>query len=276
MRETSLVTHHASRIRGCQPPEFLKNLKSLPSPISNLQSLVNTSALPDKNLLEEQAAWLAPARGRLLRRVGVARRRRILDLGAGYGAVTGELLRRGGGWVAALDREFTAVSHTPALNVNGDAAHLPFAANTFDLVFGQCVLLWVGDGATAVAEIQRVLEPGGVLIALEPDYAGMIEQPPDIATRDLWLAALARAGAEPEIGRKLPGILAAQGFTVRVDLLEEVKRPSSTRFDFLRQLPLTPAEQTQLARAENAARQLSDDWAQIAHLPFFLISASKP
>ena len=26
MRETSLVTHHASRIRGCQPPEFLKNL----------------------------------------------------------------------------------------------------------------------------------------------------------------------------------------------------------------------------------------------------------
>ncbi len=25
MRETSLVTHHASRIRGCQLPEFLKN-----------------------------------------------------------------------------------------------------------------------------------------------------------------------------------------------------------------------------------------------------------
>ena len=31
MRETSLVTHHASRIRGCQPPEFLKNQYSLVS-----------------------------------------------------------------------------------------------------------------------------------------------------------------------------------------------------------------------------------------------------
>ncbi|MCZ7670353.1 MAG: hypothetical protein M5U34_25945 [Chloroflexi bacterium] len=30
--------------------------------------------------------------------MGVARRRRILDLGAGYGAVTGELVRRGVDW----------------------------------------------------------------------------------------------------------------------------------------------------------------------------------
>ena len=29
MRETALVTHHASRIRGYQPPEFLKNLSYL-------------------------------------------------------------------------------------------------------------------------------------------------------------------------------------------------------------------------------------------------------
>ncbi len=237
---------------------------------------MNKPSLPAPTLLAEQAAWLAPARGRLLRRVGVARRRRILDLGAGYGAVTGELLRRGGGWVAALDREFTAVSHTPALNVNGDARCLPFRSETFDLVFCQCVLLWVGDVATAVAEIRRVLEAGGVFIALEPDYAAMIEQPPDIATRDLWLAALARAGAEPEIGRKLPGILTAQGLTVRVDLLEEVERPSPTRFDFLRTLPLTPTEQTTLNQAETAARRLPEPWAQIAHLPFFLITAERP
>lgn len=237
---------------------------------------MNTSALPPKNLLEAQAAWLAPARGRLLRRVGVARRRRILDLGAGYGAVTGELRRRGGGWVTALDREFTAVAETSAHNVNGDARCLPFKNATFDLVFCQCVLLWVGDVATAVAEVRRVLEPGGVFIALEPDYAAMIEQPPDIATRDLWLAALARAGAEPKIGRKLPGLLAAQGFDVRVDLLEEVERPSPTRFDFLRTLPLTSPEQAALNQAETAAHRLPEPWVQIAHLPFFLITAERP
>ena len=61
-----------------------------------------TPALPSKTLLEAQAEWLAPARARLLRRVGIARRRRILDLGAGYGAVTGELVRRGGGFVGGV------------------------------------------------------------------------------------------------------------------------------------------------------------------------------
>ncbi len=237
---------------------------------------MNSPSLPAPTLLTEQAAWLAAARGRLLRRVGVARRRRILDLGAGYGAVTGELVRRGGGWVTALDRELTAVSQTPALNVNGDARQLPFKNAAFDLVFCQCVLLWVGDVATAVAEIRRVLEPGGVLIALEPDYAGLIEQPPEIATRDLWLAALARAGAEPEIGRRLPGILAAHGFDVRVDLLETTARPSLTRLEFLQTLPLTADEQARLARAEAAAQALTGDWAQIAHLPFFLVTAERP
>ena len=237
---------------------------------------MNGPFLPAQTLLEAQADWLAPARGRLLRRVAVARRRRILDLGAGYGAVTGELVRRGGGMVAALDREFTAVTHTPGQNINGNARHLPFKSGAFDLVFCQCVLLWVGDVATAVAEIHRVLEPGGVLIALEPDYAGMIEYPPDIATRDLWLAALARVGAEPEIGRKLPSLLAAQGFGVTVDLLERMERPSPTRFAFLHTLPLTPAEQTALNQAETAAQLLPAHWAQIAHLPFCLITAERP
>jgi SAM-dependent methyltransferase len=233
-------------------------------------------ALPNKPLLEAQADWLAPARSKLLRRVSVARRRRILDLGAGYGAVAGELLRRGGGPVFALDLEATAVSHTPAHNICGNALSLPFAAGAFDLVFCQCALLWVGAVETAVAEIHRVLQPGGVLIALEPDYAAMIEEPPEVATRDLWLAVLARAGAEPRIGRRLPRLLAALGFRVTVDLFERLERPSPTRFAFLRDLPLTPDEQVALRQAETAAQHLTEPWAQIAHLPFSLITAERP
>ncbi|MFO7679320.1 MAG: methyltransferase domain-containing protein [Chloroflexota bacterium] len=276
-------------------------------------------ALPPKNLLEAQAEWLAPARARLLRRVGVARRRRILDLGAGYGAVTGELARRGGGFVAALDREeavFTSTSSvvtstssvntepaeavtepvevgadfiSPVFPLCGDALSLPFVKGSFDLVFCQCVLLWVtsaGSGtatsagsvsvlATAVSEIHRVLEPGGVLIALEPDYAGMIEHPPEIAARDIWLSALARAGAEPRIGRLLPGMLAQQSFAVRVDLLDSLTAPVMTRFDFLRTLPLLPEEKSTLDRAALAADNLGGVWQQTAHLPFFCITATK-
>lgn len=239
---------------------------------------MNNPALPSKFLLQAQAEWLAPARARLLRRVGIARRRRILDLGAGYGAVTGELVRRGGGFVAALDTSISSVTtllNSPAVPLFGDALSLPFADNSFDLVFCQCVLMWVGDLETVVSEIHRVLAPNGVLIALEPDYAGMIEHPPEIATRDIWLSALARVGADPRVGRLLPMVLAAQGFEVRVDLLDNVYMPSATRFDFLRTLPLLPEEKSTLDRVMAVADNLPGTWEQIAHLPFFLISATK-
>ncbi|MCP4358735.1 MAG: class I SAM-dependent methyltransferase [Chloroflexi bacterium] len=238
--------------------------------------IMNLPALPSQHLLQQQASWLAPARARLLRRTGIAHRRPILDLGAGYGAVTGELVRRGSGLVVALDRE-TAALPKSAHNecVNGDALRLPFADETFDLVFCQCVLLWVGDVETAVAEIYRVLQPGGILIALEPDYAGMIEYPPEIATRDLWLAALTRAGAEPEIGRQLPGLLTQTDFQVELNLLNKVLPASPTRFDFLQTLPLAETERSRLNQCANFSDQLTERWAQIAHLPFFLISATK-
>jgi len=252
---------------------------------------VTNSSLPSKALLEAQAKWLAPARARLLRRVGIARRRRILDLGAGYGVVTGELQRRGGGFVAALDQVETAVSHAPGFSICGNVLSIPFADNSFDLVFCQCVLMWVLSPSsistpsvdsitkpsltleTAVSEIHRVLEPNGVLIALEPDYAGMIEYPPSIATRDIWLSSLTRAGAEPQLGRILPGMLADKGFQVRVDLFDSLLPPDPARFDFLRSLSLTADEAKTLEMAA-MAESLIGSWQQIVHLPFFLISAT--
>ncbi len=225
--------------------------------------------LPNAALLKEQAEWLAPARARLLRGAGVAHRRRILDLGAGYGAVTGELVRRGGGMVVALDRELFALRQiSTGHQTGGDALCLPFAAASFDLVFCQCVLLWVGDVVTAVAEIHRTLQPGGVLVALEPDYGGMIENPPEIVTHDLWLAALRRAGAEPLIGRMLPGLLAQQGFQVQTRLLDELTPPSPLRFEFLRTLPLTEEETAALHHIEQ-----SPTAPQVVHLPFMLVTA---
>lgn len=219
---------------------------------------------------------MAPARARLLRGVGIAHRRQILDLGAGYGAVTGELVRRGGGTVVALDKELFALRQiSTGRQTGGDALCLPFAAASFDLVFCQCVLLWVGSGVEgAIAEIYRTLQPGGVLVALEPDYGGLIEYPPEIATRDLWLAALRRAGAEPHIGRMLPGLLAKQGFQVQTRLLDELTPPSPMRFEFLRTLPLTAVE---IATLHEIDRSTSQKVAKtyLAHLPFFLVTASK-
>lgn len=234
-----------------------------------------TASLPAIDHLQQQAAWLAPARARLLRHLGIARRRRVLDLGAGYGAVTEELTRRAGGPVTALDLDYRALRHVPsAAPVQAHSAWLPFPAGAFDLVVCHFALLWMPLAET-LAEIARVLDAGGALAALEPDYGGLLEAPPETAVRGVWLAALARAGADPLIGRRLAGPLAALGFQVRVELLNDLAPADPARFDFLRGLPLTPAEQAAVTAARAADAKLSG-WARVAHLPVCLITAVKP
>ena len=235
-------------------------------------------SLPSADLLRQQAAWLAPARARLLRRVEIARRRRVLDLACGHGAVTGELVRRSVGPVLAVDRDLRALAgqreaFRQATRLCADATRLPLADRSFDLVFCQFAMLWL-DAAGVVGEVRRVLEPGGVLVALEPDYGGMIESPPQIATQELWLSALARTGADPEIGRKLPGLLAAAGFGVRVDLLDRLTPPSSARFDYLRCLPLNERERHALEKIEAADRACRPG-DRVVHLPVFLLTATR-
>lgn len=240
---------------------------------------IRPAALPSAGLLQQQAQWLGPARSRLFRRVSIARRRSVLDLGAGSGAVTAELVRRTSGTVVAIDRALSAmVDPAPfsgAFRIAADALCLPAASNSFDLVFCQYALLWIRPLEAVLAEIWRVLQHGGTLLAIEPDYGGLIEYPASVAVRQIWLSALERAGADPLIGRHLPDLLARHGFAVRVDLLESIEQASNERFDYLREMPLEAWERAEVDRAASAAQGLPE-WKQIAHLPMFLITAGKP
>ncbi len=233
--------------------------------------------LPAGELLSEQAAWLAPARRYLLQRVNLKERKWVLDLGAGRGAVTPELAAQEVQGVVALDLNVAALREAPpsALRVGGDARALPLADTSVDLVFSQLTLLWVQPLAAALDELARVLRPGGAFVALEPDYGGLIEHPPEAALRDIWLAALTRAGAAPHVGRKLPGALERRGFEVTVELQNRLEPPAEARFALLRGLPLTPAEERALTRAEGASAAAPGRWGVVAHLPFFFVWAIK-
>ncbi len=235
--------------------------------------------IPSPKLLKEQARWLAPARARLLRRAEIAKRRRVLDLGAAFGTVSEELKRRCGGSTVAFDSSLDALktasqrsSQIPC--VCGEADHLPFLNHSFDLIFSQCSLMWMNIDKV-IPELYRVLQPGGILAAIEPDYGGMIEYPATIATRDLWIAGLTRAGAEPFAGRKLAHLLAAHKFDVSVEFLPELHPPSDKRFELLRGLPLETDELAKVDSIEQADRALAETHVKIVHLPFFLIRATK-
>src|SRR3954447_9514560 len=83
-----------------------------------------------------------------------------------------------------------------------DAEVLPFADESFDLVFGHAVLHHIPDLDRAFAEFARVLRPGGVvLFAGEPSRHGdrVAAMPKRLAWRasPLWRAALRADAAAP-------------------------------------------------------------------------------
>jgi SAM-dependent methyltransferase len=85
---------------------------------------------------------------------------RALDVGAGTGALTAELVTRGA-VVAAADPspEFVAVlrERFPALEVEeAPAESLPWGEGVFDMALAQLVVAFVSDGPAAVAEMARV------------------------------------------------------------------------------------------------------------------------
>ena len=91
---------------------------------------------------------------------GVSSGMRALDVGAGTGALTAELLRRGASVVAAdPSPEFVAVlrERFPDLEIHESAAEaLPFEAGEFEAALAQLVVAFMSDAPAAIAEMARV------------------------------------------------------------------------------------------------------------------------
>ena len=98
---------------------------------------------------------------------------RILDLGAGTGFFSAALLKRyRKADVVALDIAENMLLQVQSRGgwfrkprcVCADAESLPFADDSFDLVFSNLMLQWCIDLGTAFTELRRVLAPGGLLM----------------------------------------------------------------------------------------------------------------
>jgi arsenite methyltransferase len=138
-----------------------------------------------------------------LNRVGIRPGERVLELGPGPGAFTIEAARRVGpeGWLIAVDIQPEMIAQVEARvreagldNVEmhtRSAYELPLEDDSVDRAFLITVLPEIPDPARALAELHRVLKPGGVLSIAEefidPDYRFPYETLRTVETAGFYL-----------------------------------------------------------------------------------------
>lgn len=111
---------------------------------------------------------------------GVDNGERILDVGCGTGSLSFALARAADlGEIAAIDyspvfvEEVIRRNTDPRIKIRqADACALPFEGGTFDRALALLVLHFVPEAGKAVAEMRRVVRPGGVVAAAVWDHLG--------------------------------------------------------------------------------------------------------
>lgn len=97
----------------------------------------------------------------------------------------------------------------------GDGANLDLRDDTFDGARVERTLQHVEDPSACLAELGRVVRPGGVVVAVEPDWGTIVI---DCSNRSLARRATRRLADETIrhgwIGRQLPRLLREAGFDV--------------------------------------------------------------
>jgi SAM-dependent methyltransferase len=123
---------------------------------------------------------------------GVEPGQRALDVGCGTGALARALAALlGANSVAAIDPAEASVrkckQRVPGADVRvARAEELPFGDGEFDTALAQLVVPWMRDPREGVAEMHRVVRPGGVVAACTWDFASGMTM-----LRTFWDAAVA-------------------------------------------------------------------------------------
>lgn len=132
-----------------------------------------------------------------------------LDVGCGTGALTQTIIdRMSPRLLKSIDRSPEYVEYAKA-HVTGspksfevaDAQSLPLDSSSFDAAVTGLVLNFVPEPSRAVAEMARVVRPGGIVAAYVWDYGGKMEM-----MRYFWDAAvtLDPAAGDLDEGRRFP------------------------------------------------------------------------
>lgn len=153
---------------------------------------------------------------------------RLLDAGCGPGTITLGLARAvAPGQVAGIDiedvqfanaREQAQREGLPVEFRKASVYELPFQDRSFDAIFSHALLEHLSDPGVALAEMHRVLKPGGLIGMRAGDLGGLLidaaSQGPAHAL-EAYIEKQKSDSKDPNVGRKLGRLLRKAGFTVQ-------------------------------------------------------------
>jgi SAM-dependent methyltransferase len=177
----------------------------------------------------------------LLEAIEVGPRASAVDLGCGSGGAIEILRERVGphGHLVGVDLDKANVGSARRLVrdrglsnveiVRADARDSGLPSSSFDLVHERLLLVNVGAPGEVLAEMARLVRPGGYVAMLERDVALGVRYPPDSSLAritELLAVACRLAGTNLYLGRRLPHLLASVGLEkIAVQVWTEVCPP---------------------------------------------------
>ena len=151
----------------------------------------------------------------------------LLDVGCGPASVTADLAGFvAPGRVVGLDASSAVLDVARGLLeerglrdrvelMTGDVSALPFDDDTFDVVHAHQLLQHLDDPVAALAEMRRVVRPGGIVAARDAVYSAKAWFPHSAGMdswREVYMATARANGGEPDAGSRLLAWSRAAGF----------------------------------------------------------------
>lgn len=242
--------------------------------------------------LDCRAANLAAIKAEMRQLAAVAPGEVVVDLGCGAGHDLAELARSGHRAVGmdrssvmlgAAQARLAAAAFRPGL-ARALVEALPFRTGAVAACLADRVLQHVADPAAVLAEVRRILSPGGRLVIFEPDWGTFAIDLADSDGAEALSSCVAGGVAQRRIGLRLHGLLARAGFTsidcrqmpLGVTTLARLQQSASLEGALRRAVRTGLLSPDRAEQLEQAMAQASADGTFFASHNRYLVTAVRP